>query len=198
MSIASIGARMRVQGVRMVLIVAPTSVLSSWDKEAKKFLPKFAKSVRIEVLHGQKAVDRRKIIRNAWKNSSYDHPRVIISSWGLVCQPQTNRLFHPPSGHHFDYVILDEAHNIKNHKSNRNKFCQRICHKKGTKRLLLTGTPFQNNTDELWSIVHMATKGEILGKMKDFNKEYGKPIHDARCRRCLYDITWSINVFVSS
>jgi SNF2 family DNA or RNA helicase len=35
---------------------------------------------------------------------------------------------------------------------------------------------------ELWSIVNMATGNQVLGKLKDFNREYGKPIRDARCR----------------
>ena len=182
MSIASLGARMRVQGVRMALIVAPVSVLAGWAEEGKKFLSKFVSTARIVKVHGKNQQERQKIIRNAWRNSSLDRPHVIISSWGLVANPKTTKAFLPPSGHNWDYVILDEGHEIKNHKTNRNKCCRRICHKPGTKRLLLTGTPFQNNTDELWSIAHMATAGKVLGKIKEFNKEYGKPIKDARCR----------------
>ena len=64
---------------------------------------------------------------------------------------------------------------------------KRICHKPGTKRLLLTGTPFQNDMTELWSITNMATAGKVLGKIKEFNKEFGKPIRDARCKNaCSY------------
>ena len=107
---------------------------------------------------------------------------VLITSYGLACAARTLKTFLPPSGHCWDNVILDEAHEIKNHKSNRFKCCWKICNKSGTNRLGLTGTPFQNDATELWSITHMVTAGKVLGKLKAFNKEYGKPIRDARCR----------------
>lgn len=112
MSIASLGARMRVKRVKMALIVAPVSVLGGWAEEGKKFLSKFVRNVRIAKVHGGKQTDRQKIVRNAWKNSSVEHPYVIISSWGLVCSARTMKAFMPPSGHHWDYVVLDEAHEI--------------------------------------------------------------------------------------
>lgn len=61
-------------------------------------------------------------------------------------------------------------------------FLASVPDKPGTNRLLLTGTPFQNDATELWSIVNLATAGKVLGKLKEFNKEYGKPIRDARNR----------------
>lgn len=44
--------------------------------------------------------------------------------------------------------------------------------------LFFSGHP----STELWSITNMATAGKVLGKLKEFTKEYGKPIRDARCR----------------
>jgi len=175
---------MKVKKVRMVLVLAPKTVLGAWENEAKNFLPKFAKNVRIQVVHGQPSESRKKIIRNAWKASSTDKPHVIISTWGLACAPRTIDHYIPPTskGMHWDYVILDEAHAIKNHNSPRAKCCQKICHKRGTKRFLLTGTPFMNNTDEVWSIMRMATGNKVFGKQKEFNTKYGKPIKNARCR----------------
>mmetsp|Transcript_9250 Transcript_9250/g.17687 ORF Transcript_9250/g.17687 Transcript_9250/m.17687 type:complete len:271 (-) Transcript_9250:798-1610(-) len=73
-------------------------------------------------------------------------------------------------------------HRIQNHTSNRTKCCRVICHKRGTWRLLLTGTPFQNNTDEIWSLVNMATAGKVFGKIKQFNLDFGKPIKNALCK----------------
>lgn len=144
MSIASLGAKMRVKKIRMVLVVAPVSVLSGWKSEGDKYLPKFVKSARVVKVHGGTHKDRKKIIRNAWRDYSYDRPYVIISSWGLVAAAKTFEAFLPPRGHCWDYVILDETHEIKNHTSNRFKCCYRIC-RKAENRLLLTGTPFQNN-----------------------------------------------------
>ena len=173
---------MRVQKVRMVLVVAPVSVMSGWKDEADKFLPQFARKVRVLKVHGDTQANRKKILRNAWKNSSLTEPYVIISSWGLVASARSINAFMPPTQHYWDYVILDEAHEIKNHTSNRSKCCRKVCHRPGTQRLLLTGTPFQNDTTELWSIMNMATAGKVLGKLKEFNKDYGKPIKNSRCR----------------
>lgn len=178
MSLASLGARMRVKKVRMALVVAPVSVLGGWAEEGNKFLSKFVKNVRIVKVHGKTQQDRLKIIRNAWRSSSFEQPYLIISSWGLVTSARSMKAFMPPSGLSWDYVVLDEAQEIKNHLSTRSKCCRRICHKANTKRLLLTGTPFSNNLNELWSIVNMATAGKILGKIKEFNKEFGKPIRE--------------------
>jgi SNF2 family DNA or RNA helicase len=139
MTLCSLGARMACKRVRMMLIVAPVSVLAGWQIEANKFLPKFSKQVRIVKVHGKTQKDRQKIVRNAWKDATPDRPYVVISSWGLVAAARTMTSFLPPSGHHWDYVIQDEAHECKNHTSNRSKCMRRICHKAGTKRLLLTG-----------------------------------------------------------
>lgn len=182
MAIASLGGLMRVKRIRMALVVAPVSVLAGWQTESKNFLSKFVNTVRILKVHGGTEKDRNKMMRNAWKDCSLDKPYVIISSWGLVASARSCKTFKPPVGHNWNVVILDEAHEIRNHKSARWDCCRRICHKPSTMRLLLTGTPFQNDTNELWSITHMATAGKILGKIKDFNKEYGKPIREARCR----------------
>lgn len=182
MSVCAIGTRMRAGRVKMVLIVAPVSVLSGWVEEGRKFLPHFVKKATIMKVHGGNANDRRKQVRNAWKQASLETPYVIVTSWGLACSAKTLSAYLPPSGHQWDYVILDEAHEIKNHKSNRSKCCFKLCKKPGTNRLALTGTPFQNDTTELWSIVNMATAGNVFGKLKEFNKEYGKKIKDARCR----------------
>lgn len=123
----------------MALIVAPVSVLDAWAKEGNYSLPKFVNPVRIVKVHGGNQKDRVKTVRNAWKDSSPDRPYVIVSSWGLVCSQKTIGAFLPPSGHRWDWVILDEAHVIKNHSSSRAKFVKSICHRPGTRRLLLTG-----------------------------------------------------------
>lgn len=113
MAVAALGASCRVKRMRMALIVAPVSVLSGWAEELNNVLSQFVRTPRIVKVHGGSQKDRQKIIRNAWKQSSYDRPFIIISSWGLVAAARSMKAFLPPSGHHWDYVILDEAHEIK-------------------------------------------------------------------------------------
>ena len=71
---------MRVKRARMTLVVAPKSALAIWDKEAKNFLPKFVKTVRVIKLHGGDQKSRQKIIRNAWRDaeeSSEDYSQCL-------------------------------------------------------------------------------------------------------------------------
>ena len=113
MAVASLGGLMRVKKIQMALVVAPLSVLAGWEEEAKKVLPKFSPSVRVMVVHKGTAKERQMIMRNAWKSSSLEQPYVIISTWGLVTSEKTVSTFLPPSGHHWSFVTLDEAHIIK-------------------------------------------------------------------------------------
>mmetsp|Transcript_9250 Transcript_9250/g.17689 ORF Transcript_9250/g.17689 Transcript_9250/m.17689 type:complete len:132 (-) Transcript_9250:1585-1980(-) len=113
MTISSIGARMRVGRVRMALVVAPVSVLATWELEAKQFLPKFAHQVRVQTVYKGSEKHRRKVIRNAWKNSSPTEPYVVITSWGLAGSRESHLTFKPPSGRNWDFVIFDEAHEVK-------------------------------------------------------------------------------------
>jgi SNF2 family DNA or RNA helicase len=63
------------------------------------------------------------------------------------------------------YMILDEAHNIKNFKSQR---WQILLNFKTKNRLLLTGTPLQNDLTELWSLLHFLMP-KIFNSFEDFN-----------------------------
>jgi len=100
----------------MVLVVAPVSVLATWELEAKAFLPKFSQHVRVQTVYKGSEKDRRKIVRNAWKSSSVSsptQPHIIITSWGLAGGRESHVTFKAPSGCKWDYVIMDEAHEVK-------------------------------------------------------------------------------------
>lgn len=70
--------------------------------------------------------------------------------------------------YYWDYCILDEGHQIKNPNTQQHKSCSRICRNKHTRRLLLTGTPIQNNTKELWALFDWAASGRLLGSLKRY------------------------------
>ena len=65
----------------------------------------------------------------------------------------------------WDYIILDEAHKIKNPTAQVSKSVRRIARSEGTRRLILTGTPIMNNLRELWALFDFATSGKVLGKL---------------------------------
>lgn len=75
--------------------------------------------------------------------------------------------------HSWDYLILDEGHLIKNHNCQISKVIRSL---PSEHRLLLSGTPVQNNLVELWTLFDFITKGELFGSQKEFRDVYEKPI----------------------
>ncbi|KAB2580720.1 SNF2-related protein [Lasiodiplodia theobromae] len=119
------------------LVVVPTSVMLNWEMEFKKFCPGF------KVLAYYGSIEERRRKRQGWMND--DMWNVVITSYQLILHDAA--AFKKRSWH---YLILDEAHNIKNFQTQR---WQTLLTFKTSKRLLLTGTPLQNNLQELWSLL---------------------------------------------
>ena len=76
----------------------------------------------------------------------------------------------------YNYCILDEGHIIKNTKT---KLAKSIKSVRALKRLILSGTPIQNNVLELWSLFDFLMPG-FLGTERHFNERFGKPIQLSR------------------
>lgn len=119
------------------LVIVPTSVMLNWEMEFKKWCPGF----KILTYYGSQEERRNK--RKGWMDDDRWH--VCITSYQLVLQDQ--QVFRRRNWH---YMVLDEAHNIKNFRSQR---WQTLLTFKTQARLLLTGTPLQNNLTELWSLL---------------------------------------------
>ncbi|KDO30490.1 hypothetical protein SPRG_22134 [Saprolegnia parasitica CBS 223.65] len=120
------------------LIIVPTSCILNWEMELKRWCPAF----KIMAYYG--SAKRRKDLRNGWSKTNAF--QVCITSYQLVVADAP--CFKRKKWY---YLILDEAHNIKNWKSQR---WQTLLTFNTQRRLLLTGTPLQNNLMELWSLMH--------------------------------------------
>ena len=149
------------------LIIVPTSVMLNWEMEFKKFCPGF----KILTYYGTQEERRQK--RRGWQRD--DLWNVCITSYQLVLQDQT--VFKRRNWH---YMILDEAHNIKNFRSQR---WQTMLTFKTRARLLLTGTPLQNNLTELWSLLFFLRPTDTaeddedsFAGLKDFSEWFRKPV----------------------
>jgi SNF2 family DNA or RNA helicase len=136
------------------LIIVPSSLMYNWKKEFEKFTPE----TKVLIISGSK--ERRDEL-NAIK-SEYD---VIITSYPLIRRDLDYYL-----GDEFEYCILDEAQYIKNPDTKTAKFVKKV---KSNHRLVLTGTPIENNLIELWSIFDFILPGYLKDK-KTFNKEFIK------------------------
>ncbi|PVI06810.1 hypothetical protein DM02DRAFT_609598 [Periconia macrospinosa] len=148
------------------LVVVPTSVMLNWEMEFKKFLPGF----KILTYYGD--INERKRKRIGWRNTGRDMINVVITSYQLILQDAAAFKMRA-----WQYLILDEAHNIKNFKSQR---WQTMLNLRTERRLLLTGTPLQNNIDELWSLLYFlmpagfAGEGRIAG-LEEFTMALKNP-----------------------
>ncbi|KAF2170216.1 hypothetical protein M409DRAFT_64550 [Zasmidium cellare ATCC 36951] len=155
------------------LVIVPTSVILNWVTEFQKFLPGF------RVLGYYGTADERAHKRRGWTNDPHHDNKekrgynVVITSYNVAMQD-----INAIRAVQWHYLILDEAHNIRNFNSQRWQVLIRL---RTRARLLLTGTPLQNDLAELWSLLTFLTAGdddqsqgaleEFLGHWKDPVKE---------------------------
>ncbi|KAF8589471.1 hypothetical protein K439DRAFT_1628697 [Ramaria rubella] len=145
------------------LIVVPTSVLLNWEMEFKKFLPGF----KVLPYHG--STKRRKELRVGWNNKHAFN--VCVTSYTLA-----SRDAHIFKRKAWYYMILDEAHMIKNFKSQRWNILLMF---RSFRRLLLTGTPLQNNLTELWALLQFLMSGTNFANVKEFGDWFSNPLEKA-------------------
>ena len=137
-----------------VLIVAPTSILTNWAKEIEKFTP----SLKFEIYHGT---------NRTLHENEYD---ILLTSYGMI--RQDFEIFNRESWY---LLVVDEAQNIKNPKSQQTKAIKNI---KSKHHIALSGTPIENHLSEYWSIFDFINKG-YLYSLKQFKERFITPIeHD--------------------
>nr|XP_023016779.1 helicase domino isoform X2 [Leptinotarsa decemlineata] len=141
------------------LIVVPTSVMLNWEMECKKWCPAF----KILTYYGSQK--ERKLKRTGWTKPNAFH--ICITSYKLVIQDHQS--FRRKK---WKYLILDEAQNIKNFKSQR---WQLLLNFQTQQRLLLTGTPLQNNLMELWSLMHFLMPN-VFQSHREFKEWFSNPV----------------------
>ncbi|XP_057965838.1 protein PHOTOPERIOD-INDEPENDENT EARLY FLOWERING 1 isoform X2 [Malania oleifera] len=141
------------------LIVVPTSVMLNWETEFLKWCPAF------KILTYFGSAKERKLKRQGWLKPNYFH--VCITTYRLVIQD--SKVFKRKK---WKYLILDEAHLIKNWKSQR---WQTLLNFNSKRRILLTGTPLQNDLMELWSLMHFLMP-HIFQSHQEFKDWFSNPI----------------------
>ena len=136
------------------IIISPSTLVSHWSHEITKYLP--GNLVRALKYVGQ-GKDRQEL------RAQFSSCNCLITSYDVV-----RRDIDWLAEHSFQYCILDEGHLIKNADSAVSKACKRL---KSEHRLILTGTPIQNDVLEMWSLFDFLMPG-FLGEKKEFNKRY--------------------------
>ena len=141
------------------LIVVPTSTILNWEMEFKRWCP----ALKVKTYFG--SPQERKEKREGWTKPNAFH--VCITSYQMAVRDST--IFRRKQWY---YLILDEAHYIKNFKSQR---WQTLLTLNSRRRLLLTGTPLQNNLIELWSLMHFLMP-DLFRSQSEFKEWFSTPL----------------------
>jgi len=120
------------------LVIVPKATINNWLKEITKWLP----SIRVLFFYGNKD-ERRNLADKELKKRDFD---LVLTTFECSMKERTAL-----SKITYEYLIVDEAHRMKNEKA---KFSIGVRQFKSEHRLLLTGTPLQNNLHELWALLN--------------------------------------------
>ncbi len=136
------------------LLIMPTSLVYNWEMEASKFTP------QLKVLTYTGTLRNKDIKR-------FENYDLVLTSYGI-----TRLDVELLKNYYFNYIILDESQVIKNPTSNIAKAVKEL---KSKHKLVLTGTPIENTTLDLWSQMNFINPG-LLGPQSYFRNEFQNPI----------------------
>ncbi len=136
------------------LIVMPRSLLFNWQREAQRFTPQ----LQVYVHADQNRTD---------DSDQFGAHDLVLTTYGTML-----RDVELLRNYQFNYVILDESQAIKNPLAETSKAARLL---RGDHRLVLTGTPVENSTLELWSQFAFLNPG-LLGNVEYFREQFVTPI----------------------
>lgn len=142
-------------GGRAALVVAPTSLIFNWQREAERVAP----GLRVATLADP--------ARRGEVLAALDRTDLLLCSYGLVWRELRALLKH-----HFPVLVVDEAQAVKNPRARAARALRRL---DAGQRLVLTGTPLENHLGELWTQFDFVLPG-YLGDGREFARHWRKPI----------------------
>lgn len=156
------------------LLVAPTSLLFNWEKEAEIFTP----NLNVYIHKGQRRNKEIEFIK------AHD---LVVTSYGLIRND-----FEILDQIRFSCIVLDESQYIKNQSSKSTQLINKL---HSDHRLCLTGTPIENSIKDLWSQMNFLNKG-LLGSSRAFQLEYVKPIEKEMDKDKMAELSKKVKTFV--
>lgn len=156
------------------LIIVPTSLIFNWQAEIEKFAP----SLKVLTIYGASR------IREA---TNFDQYEIVLTSYGTLLSDVSFLKKYV-----FNYIILDESQNIKNPESQRYKAVRLL---QSANKLVLTGTPVENNTFDLYGQLSFACPG-LLGNKTQFRNYYSTPIDRFKDHARAAELQKRINPFI--
>ncbi|XP_017423795.1 chromatin structure-remodeling complex protein SYD isoform X2 [Vigna angularis] len=146
------------------LVVVPSSVLPGWDSEINFWAPGVHK-----IVYAGPPEERRRLFKERIVHQKFN---VLLTTYEYLMnkhdRPKLSKI-------HWHYIIIDEGHRIKNASCKLNADLK---HYQSSHRLLLTGTPLQNNLEELWALLNFLLPN-IFNSSEDFSQWFNKPFESA-------------------
>ncbi|PWN62960.1 DEAD/DEAH box helicase [Chryseobacterium viscerum] len=156
------------------LIVVPTSLLFNWQDEIRRFAP----SIKVGLHYG---ADRPKTTAHM---PDYE---VVLTTYGMILSD-----IRFLKNFNFNYIFLDESQTIKNPNSERYKAARLL---QSRNRIVLTGTPVENSTFDLYSQLSFACPG-LLGSKQYFKDIYAIPIDKFEYSKSAMELQQKIKPFI--
>ncbi len=168
---------------RPVLLIAPTSVLTNWRREALSFTP----HLKVYEHYGPKRCSNEISLKKILKGVN-----LVLTTYGLV---QRDRELLETID--WQGVVIDEAQAIKNPKAKQSLATRNIAKQIKNKRfrIALTGTPVENRISELWSLMNFLNP-KVLGEDNFFRQRYQLPIEQYGDISSLKDLKARVSPFI--
>ena len=164
--------------INTALILAPSSLIKNWESEFKKWLGK----ERIKVC----GVDSSASLLEYIRLPAQVRAPVLIISYEMFTRTYTTI----DENLVFDLVVCDEGHRLKNAGAKASQCLAQMSN--CDKRIVLTGTPLQNELKEFYAIVNIVCPG-ILGSTSQFTRQYEEPIRKSLYRSPFNNILFCQN-----
>lgn len=156
------------------LVVVPTSLLFNWQAEVEKFAP----SIKILTHYGANR------IKNTLHFAGHE---IVLTTYGMLLSDiRFLKEFN------FNYLFLDESQAIKNPNSERYKAARLL---KSRNKVVLTGTPIENNTFDIYGQLSFAIPG-LLGSKQYFKDIYSTPIDKFEFTKRASELQQKIKPFI--
>ncbi|CAA6659858.1 unnamed protein product [Spirodela intermedia] len=142
------------------LVVVPSSVLPGWESEINFWAPGINR-----IMYAGSPEERRRLFKERIAHQKFN---VLLTTYEYLMNKHDRPKLSKIDWH---YIIIDEGHRIKNASCKLNADLK---HYRSSHRLLLTGTPLQNNLEELWALLNFLLPN-IFNSSEDFSQWFNKP-----------------------
>jgi len=156
------------------LVVVPASLIFNWKAEVEKFAP----SITVKTIYGNERIKT---------TDDFDQFEIVITSYGTLLSD-----IRFLKDYRFNYIFLDESQNIKNPESQRYKAVRLL---KSRNKVVMTGTPIENNTFDLYGQLSFACPG-LFGSKQQFADLYSTPIDQFKDKKRAEELQKKIRPFL--